>query len=122
MIEVMARGAKVVIIGGGVVGLSIAYHLVARGCGDVCVLERGQIGQGSTARATGGVRQQFSSEINVRLSQESVRRFERFEEEMGSSADFHQVGYLFLASFAGPGRGCRRAHRCSGGSGSPRSF
>ena len=97
----MTRGAEIVIIGGGVVGLSIAYHLGVRGCGDVCVLERGQIGQGSTARATGGVRQQFSSEINVRLSQESVRRFERFEEEMGSSAYFHQVGYLFLASFEG---------------------
>ena len=79
-------------------GLSIAYHLATRGCGDVCVLERAHIGQGSTARATGGIRQQFSSEINVRLSQESVRRFERFEEEMGSSADFRQVGYLFLAS------------------------
>ena len=94
----MARRAKIVIIGGGIVGLSIAYHLAVRGCGDVCILERGGIGQGATAKATGGVRQQFSSEINVRLSQESVRRFERFEEEMGSSADFRQVGYLFLAS------------------------
>lgn len=94
----MARRAQIVIIGGGIVGLSIAYHLATRGCRDVCVLERGEIGQGATAKATGGVRQQFSSEINVRLSQESVMRFERFEEEMGSSADFRQVGYLFLAS------------------------
>ena len=94
----MAHGAEIVIIGGGVVGLSIAYHLVARGCDGVCVLERGQIGQGATAKATGGIRQQFSREINIRLSQESLKRFERFEEEMGCSADFRQVGYLFLAS------------------------
>jgi sarcosine oxidase subunit beta len=94
----MTRGAEIAIIGGGVVGLSIAYHLASRGCRDICVLERGQIGQGATARATGGIRQQFSREINVRLSQESLKRFEWFEEEMGSSADFRQVGYLFLAS------------------------
>jgi len=94
----MTRSADVVIIGGGVVGLSIAYHLAARGCRNVCVLERGEIGQGATAKATGGIRQQFSSEINIRLSQASLKRFERFEEEMGSSADFRQVGYLFLAS------------------------
>jgi len=94
----MARGAEIVIIGGGIVGLSIAYHLAARGCKGVCVLERGQIGQGATGKATGGIRQQFSREINVRLSQESLKQFERFEEEMGSSADFRQVGYLFLAS------------------------
>jgi sarcosine oxidase subunit beta len=61
-------------------------------------LERGQIGQGATAKATGGIRQQFSREINIRLSQESLKRFERFEEEMGCPADFRQVGYLFLAS------------------------
>ncbi|MBI2902075.1 MAG: FAD-binding oxidoreductase [Candidatus Methylomirabilis oxyfera] len=94
----MARGTEIVIIGGGIVGLSIAYHLAARGCHNVCVLERGQIGQGATAKATGGIRQQFSREINIRLSQESLKPFERFEEEMGCSADFRQVGYLFLAS------------------------
>ncbi len=94
----MTRSVEIAIIGGGVAGLSIAYHLAARGCRGVCVLERGQIGQGATARATGGIRQQFSREINVRLSQESLKQFERFEEEMGSSADFRQVGYLFLAS------------------------
>jgi sarcosine oxidase subunit beta len=94
----MARSAEIVIIGGGVIGLSIAYHLAARGCRRVCVLERDLIGQGATAKATGGIRQQFSSEINIRLSQESLKCFERFEEEMGCSADFRQVGYLFLAS------------------------
>jgi sarcosine oxidase subunit beta len=94
----MARGTEIVIIGGGIVGLSVAYHVAARGCHDVCVLERGRIGQGATAKATGGIRQQFSREINIRLSQESLKRFERFEEEMGCPADFRQVGYLFLAS------------------------
>ena len=96
----MAHGAEIAIIGGGVVGLSIAYHLAARGCRGVCVLERGLIGQAATARATGGIRQQFSREINVRLSQESLKQFGRFEEELGISADFRQVGYLFLASRA----------------------
>ncbi len=94
----MTQNVEIAIIGGGVVGLSIAYHLAARGCTGVCVLERGLIGQGATAKATGGIRQQFSREVNVRLSQESLKQFERFEEEMGSSADLRQVGYLFLAS------------------------
>src|SRR3989304_5967186 len=62
IIAAMARGTEIVIIGGGVVGLSIAYHLAARGCDDVCVLERGQIGQGATAKAAGGVPPQFSRE------------------------------------------------------------
>ncbi len=117
----MTRGAEMVIIGGGIVGLSIAYHMAVRGCGDVCVLERGEIGQGATAKATGGVRQQFSSEINIRLSRESVKRFERFEEEMGASADFREVGYLLLASSEEDWAQLRRARRCSDVSGSPSS-
>jgi sarcosine oxidase subunit beta len=88
--------ADVVIVGGGVIGASIAYHLAAKGVRDVVVLERDRLGGGSTSRNAGGVRLQFSTEINVRLSQRSLPRLERFAEEMGVDPDFRQVGYLFL--------------------------
>lgn len=88
--------AEVVIVGGGIVGASIAYHLAKRGVRDVVVLERDQIGSGSTTRNAGGVRLQFSTEINVRLSLRSLPRIERFEEEMGVDPELRQVGYLFL--------------------------
>jgi glycine/D-amino acid oxidase-like deaminating enzyme len=86
----------VVIVGGGVIGASIAYHLTQRGIRDVVVLERDTLGSGSTSRNAGGIRLQFSSEINVRLSQLSLPRFERFTDEFGVDIQFHQVGYLFL--------------------------
>ena len=86
----------VVIVGGGVVGASIAYHLTRRGITSVLVLERDTLGTGSTGRNAGGIRLQFSSEINVRLSQRSLPRFEAFTDEMGIDIQFHQVGYLFL--------------------------
>lgn len=90
--------AEVVIIGGGVLGASIAWHLASKGVRDVVVLERDRLGSGSTSRNAGGVRLQFSSEINVRLSQRSLPRWERFAEEMGVDPAFHQVGYLFLVT------------------------
>ena len=88
--------ADVVIVGGGVIGASIAYHLSRRGVREVVVLERDRLGSGSTTRNAGGVRLQFSTEINVRLSQRSLPHWERFADEMGVDPDFHQVGYLFL--------------------------
>ena len=88
--------ADVVIVGGGIVGASIAYHLAARGVRDVVVLEREEIGTGSTTRNAGGVRLQFSTEINVQLSLRSLPRIERFAEEMGVDPHLRQVGYLFL--------------------------
>ena len=88
--------ADVVIVGGGIVGASIAYHLAARGVRDVVVIERERIGSGSTTRNAGGVRLQFSTEINVRLSLRSLPRIERFAEEMGVDPHLRQVGYLFL--------------------------
>jgi sarcosine oxidase subunit beta len=90
--------SEVIIIGAGVIGCSIAYHLAKMGCHDVTVLEKNLIGSGSTERCAGGIRQQFSTEANIRLSEESVRFFERFEEEIGHPADFHQNGYLILAT------------------------
>ena len=95
----MKTTAEVVIIGGGCMGASAAYHLTRNGVRDVVLVEREpMLGMGSTGRNAGGVRHQFSSEANVRLSIESIRMFERFEEEIGYPADFHQDGYLFLLS------------------------
>ena len=89
---------EVIIIGAGVIGCSIAYHLARMGCHDVTVLEKNFIGSGSTERGAGGIRQQFSTEANIRLSVESLRFFERFEEETCHPADFRQNGYLMLAT------------------------
>jgi sarcosine oxidase, subunit beta len=92
------RSAEVVIIGAGVIGASVAYHLAKRGCGRILVLERHRTpGQGSTVRATGGFRAQFGSEINVRLSLLSREKLQSFEEEMGIDPGYRPCGYLFLA-------------------------
>lgn len=88
----------VVIIGAGVIGCSIAFHLAKLGCHDIIVLERDDIGSGSTGKCAGGIRQQFSTEANIKLSIESVRFFEHFEEHTGYPADFRQHGYLMLAT------------------------
>ncbi len=87
--------ADVVVLGGGVIGLSTAYHL-ARAGADVVLLERDALGSGSTCRAAGGVRAQFSDEVNIRLARRSLEVFGRFEEELDQAIDLHRVGYLFL--------------------------
>ncbi len=89
--------AECVIIGGGVVGCSLAFHLSRAGMRPL-LLEQGALGSGSTARNAGGVRQQFSTEINVRIGMLSRRLLEDFAEEVGATADLRQVGYLFVAS------------------------
>jgi len=88
--------AEVAIIGGGIMGASTAYHLAQRGCTDIVILEA-LLAQASTGLSAGGIRQQFSHPANIRLSQEAVRVFERFEETFGVNMEFRQVGYLFLA-------------------------
>lgn len=98
--QVPAR-ADVVVIGGGVIGLSTAYHLARAGAGDVVLLEQDALGSGSTCKAAGGVRAQFSDEVNIRLAQRSLEVFGRFEELFGQPIDLHRVGYLFLLEDAG---------------------
>jgi glycine/D-amino acid oxidase-like deaminating enzyme len=85
--------ARIVVAGGGAIGASVAYHLALRGARDVVLAERGEIASGSTAKAMGGVRQQFSTAAEVRLARDSIRFFE----ELGAGF-FEQVGYLFLAT------------------------
>jgi sarcosine oxidase subunit beta len=95
----MRKTADVVIVGGGCMGASVAYHLTRCGITDVVLIEReAQLGAGSTGRNAGGVRHQFSTEQNIRLSIESIAALERFEEELGGSIDLRQDGYLFLLS------------------------
>jgi sarcosine oxidase subunit beta len=89
----------VAIIGAGIIGTAIAYHLARRGCRSVGVVEKEESpGLGSTAKAAGGIRAQFSSEINIELSRISIPDFERFPGEMGVEAVFNQAGYLWLAT------------------------
>ena len=80
-------------------GTSVAYHLTRLGIKDVVLVEREHLlGMGSTGRNAGGVRHQFSSEANVKLSIESIKLFERFRDEVGYDIDLRQDGYLFLLS------------------------
>lgn len=88
---------QIVIIGGGVMGASTAYHLARRGCREVVLLERGPVfGGGATGKCAGGIRYQFSTEINIRLSQLSLPMLENFEAETGQPLPLHWPGYLFL--------------------------
>ncbi len=89
--------ADVVIVGGGVMGASTAYHLALKGCPNVLLLERESFfGTQATGRCAGGIRYQFSTEINVRLSLLSLPMLDRFEEELDQPIDRRHTGYLFL--------------------------
>ncbi|BAL87634.1 putative FAD-dependent oxidoreductase [Actinoplanes missouriensis 431] len=88
--------ASVVIIGGGVMGLSTAYHLARAGVRDVVVLDRDAFGSGSTCKAAGGVRAQFSDPVNIALGARSLETFADFPNRFGQEIDFQRVGYLFL--------------------------
>ena len=93
--------ARIVVAGAGAIGASIAYHLALRGASDVVLADRAEVASGATGKAMGGVRQQFSTEAEVRLARESIGFFE----ELGPPF-FEQVGYLFFATTAD---GSRRA-------------
>jgi sarcosine oxidase subunit beta len=91
--------AEVVIIGGGIVGSSIAYHLTAAGCKDVLVIERETAqGKGSTGKSMGGVRAQFSTTVNIQMSLYSIPFYASFNERVGYPASYRPQGYLFCAT------------------------
>src|SRR5438874_4484668 len=93
--------AEVVIIGGGIVGSSIAYHLTAAGCKDVLVIERESVqGKGSTGKSMGGVRAQFSTPASIQMSLYSIPFYATFEERMGYPSGYRPQGYLFCATNA----------------------
>ncbi len=93
--------AEVVIVGGGVMGASTAFHLAEAGCTDVVLVEADQLACGSTSKSAGGVRLQFSDEINVELAKRSIAAFEDFPRRPGADIELKQVGYLFLLTEAG---------------------
>jgi sarcosine oxidase subunit beta len=90
--------ASVLVVGGGVIGTSIAFHLAEAGVEGVLLLERGELGSGSTARGAGGVRAMFSDELNVRIGLRSLEAWAAFGERPGWEIDLQRVGYLFLLS------------------------
>ena len=93
----LPKTADVVIVGGGVMGTSTAYHLALKGCRNVLLLEREPFfGIQATGKCAGGIRYQFGTEINVRLSLLSLPMLDRFEEELGQPIDLGHCGYLFL--------------------------
>jgi sarcosine oxidase subunit beta len=94
----LPRTASAIVIGGGVVGCSIAYHLARRGLDQVLVLERETVGSGTTSKAAGGIRAQFATETEILFSLESIRVFERFQDEFGVDPGYRKIGYLFLVS------------------------
>ncbi len=95
----LPKTADIVVIGGGCMGASVAYHLAARGVKNVVLLEREEfLGMGSTRAAAGGVRYQFSTRVNVQLSIYSLNILQRFEELFGIACGYKPIGYLFLLS------------------------
>lgn len=97
--NVLPKTTDIVIIGGGVMGASTAYHLAQRGAKNIVLLEKEEFfGQGATGRCAGGVRYQFSTEINIQLSIQSLPMIERFKEEIGQEVGYKQCGYLLVAT------------------------
>ena len=90
------ESAEVVIVGGGAIGASTAFHLTELGVTDVVLVERATLASGSTGKSAGGIRAQFADELNVRIALRSIAEFERFEALTGRPIDYEQSGYLFL--------------------------
>ena len=88
--------ASIVIIGGGIMGVAAAYYLAEAGVEDIVVIERDQLGSGSTCKAAGGLRTQFSDETNIMLGARSLETFRRFKTDFDTDLDLVTSGYLFL--------------------------
>lgn len=95
----MKKGYDVIIIGGGIVGTSIAFEMAKRGRNDILIIEKGYLTSGATGRCGAGIRQQWGSELNARIAMESTHIFENLEEYTGynHSCGLHQGGYLLVA-------------------------
>jgi sarcosine oxidase, subunit beta len=95
----LPKTAEIIIIGGGVMGASTAYHLAKRGVKNVLLLEKEAFfGQGATGRCAGGVRYQFATEVNIRLSQVSLPMLDNLYEETGQTADYRKCGYMIFTT------------------------
>src|SRR5207247_5909919 len=92
--------ADVVIVGAGIMGVSVAYHLARRRAGRIVVLERDTVCSGSTALASGGIRHQYANRIGIELTRRSIVTYENFADEFGVDPQFRQHGYLILVSTA----------------------
>jgi glycine/D-amino acid oxidase-like deaminating enzyme len=90
-----AHRIDVVVVGGGVIGLSTAFHLAEAGA-DVVLAERGELGSGSSSKAAGGIRAQFSDALNIAISQRSIQAYRDFARRPGWEIDFDPIGYLFV--------------------------
>lgn len=96
MREPLPKRADVVIVGGGIIGVSIAYYLAKNGVHRVVLLEKGAMGDGTTGKCAGGMRTQFSTRINIQFSILSLAVIKAFQSEFGVDPEFHPIGYLFL--------------------------
>ncbi|MBE0432848.1 FAD-binding oxidoreductase [candidate division WOR-3 bacterium] len=92
----MRYSSDVIVIGGGIVGCAVGYYLTKKGL-KVNLLEKDYLTAGSTGRCIGGIRQQFSTELSIKVAMESMKKFAALHEDLGTDVEFHQGGYLFLA-------------------------
>ncbi|MFQ6078231.1 MAG: NAD(P)/FAD-dependent oxidoreductase [Thermodesulfobacteriota bacterium] len=94
----MRKTAGIVIIGGGIIGVSVAYYLGKMGAKNVILLEKDLVGEGSTGLCAGGIRRQWSTEVNMHFALKAFEMYQNFGDEFGVDPEFHQIGYLFLAT------------------------
>ena len=105
--------ADVVIIGAGIVGSSIAWHLTEAGCRNVLLVEReSHQGKGSTGKSMGGVRAQFATAVNIQMSLYSIPFYAAFEERLGLPSEYRAQGYLFVATRPSISTICAPTRRC----------
>jgi sarcosine oxidase subunit beta len=110
---------RVVLVGGGIVGLFTAYHLARAGAGPILVLERGFLSSGASGRNGGGVRQQWDTPATIRLAREAVGEYRRFGRTFGTNIWFRQGGYLFLSGSAEEEQRLQEVHEAVGREGLP---